>query len=62
MRWVSIKRKCGDVSIYLIEGCGKTLTEINDTMPHTYIVWVYAQNVHSHIATQEMSVIRHPSV
>lgn len=40
LRLVSIKRKCGDVSIHLIEGCGKTLTEINDTMPHTYIVWV----------------------
>ena len=62
LRLVSIKRKCGDVSIHLIEGCGKTLTEINDTMPHTYIVWVHAQNMHNHIATQEMSVIRHPSV
>ena len=31
-------------------------------MPHTWIVWVYAQNVHSHIATQEMSAVRHPLV
>ena len=29
-------------------------------MPHTWIVWVYAQIVHSHIATQEMSAIRSP--
>ena len=27
-------------------------------MPHTWIVWVYAQIVHSHIATQEMSAVR----
>ena len=28
-------------------------------MPHTWIVWgIYAQNVHSHIATQEMSAVR----
>ena len=31
-------------------------------MPHTWIVWVHAQIVHSHIAIQEMSVIRHPTV
>ena len=31
-------------------------------MPHTWIVWVYAQNVHSRIATQEMSAVRHPLV
>ena len=31
-------------------------------MPHTWIVWVHAQKVHSHIAIQEMSVIRHPTV
>ena len=31
-------------------------------MPHTWIVWVYAQIVHSHIATQEMSAIRSPSL
>ena len=30
-------------------------------MPHTWIVWVYAQYVHSHIATQEMSAVRMPS-
>ena len=29
-------------------------------MPHTWIVWVYAQIVHSHIAIQEMSVAHHP--
>ena len=27
-------------------------------MPHTWIVWVYAQIVHSHIAIQEMSATR----
>ena len=27
-------------------------------MPHTWIVWVYAQSVHSHIAIQEMSAVR----
>ena len=27
-------------------------------MPHTWIVWVHAQTVHSHIAIQEMSAIR----
>ena len=26
-------------SVYLIEGCGKTYARINDTMPHTWIVW-----------------------
>ena len=26
-------------------------------MPHTWIVWVYAQTVHSHIAIQEMSAV-----
>ena len=31
-------------------------------MPHTWIVWVYAQIVHSHIAIQEMSAIRSPSL
>ena len=40
----------------------KDLKRINDTMPHTWIVWVYAQIVHSHIATQEMSAIRSPSL
>ena len=46
------------IPVYLIEGCGKTRTKTNDTMPHTWIVWVYAQIVRSHIAIQEMSVIR----
>mgnify|MGYP003291865484 CR=1 FL=1 len=31
-------------------------------MPHTWIVWVHAQKVHSHIAIQEMSAVRHPTV
>jgi hypothetical protein len=46
------------ILVYLQEGCGKTYGRINDTMPHTWIVWVYAQSVHSHIAIQEMSVVR----
>ena len=29
-------------------------------MPHTWIVWVYAQTVHSRIAIQEMSAVRYP--
>ena len=29
-------------------------------MPHTWIVWVYAQSVQSRIATQEMSAVRYP--
>ena len=29
--------------------------------PHTWIVWVYAQSVHSHITIQEMSAVRLPS-
>ena len=37
------KRKCGVDFVYLIEGCGKTYARINDTMPHTWIVWVHAQ-------------------
>ena len=48
------------ISVYLIEGCGKTYARINDTMPHTWIVWVYAQSVHSRIAIQEMSAVRYP--
>ena len=31
-------------------------------MPHTWIVWVHAQRVHSHIAIQEMSAVRYPTV
>ncbi len=46
------------ILVYLQEGCGKTLERINVAMPHTWIVWVYAQSVHSLIATQEMSAIR----
>ena len=32
-----IQRKCEAEFVYLIEGCGKTLYEINDTKPHTRI-------------------------
>jgi len=27
------------ISVYLIEGSDKTQAKINDTMPHTWIVW-----------------------
>ena len=47
--------------VYLLEGCGMTYGRINDTMPHTWIVWVDAQSVHSHIAIQEMSAVRSSS-
>ena len=47
--------------VYLLEGCGMTYGRIKDTMPHTWIVWVDAQRVHSHIAIQEMSAVRSSS-
>ena len=51
------------ISVYLQRGSDKTLTKINDTMPHTWIVWgIYARIVHSHIAIQEMSAVRYPTV
>lgn len=56
--WVILSRKCGVGFIYLQEGCGKTCKRVNDAMPHTWIVWVYAQSVHRHIAIQEMNAIR----
>ena len=59
MGWYK-NRKCGDDSVYLQEGCGKTQAKTNDTMPHTRIVWGVCTKVHSHIATQEMSAVRHP--
>ena len=31
------KRKCGDDIRNPTEGCGKTLTKIHDTIPHTRI-------------------------
>ena len=32
-------------------------------MPHTWIVWgIYARIVHNHIAIQEMSAVRYPTV
>ena len=27
------------IPVYLLEGCGMTYARINDTMPHTWIVW-----------------------
>ena len=51
------------ISVYLQRGSDKTLTKINDTMPHTWIVWgIYARIVHSRIAIQEMSAVRYPTV
>ena len=38
---------------YLIEGCGKTQAKINDTIPHTWIVWGrYAESVQPHSYTR----------
>ena len=46
------------ISVYLQRGSDKTLTKINETMPHTWIVWgIYARIVHSRIAIQEMSAV-----
>ena len=46
------------ISVYLQRGSDKTQAKINDTMPHTWIVWgIYARIVHSHIAIQEMSAV-----
>ena len=60
--WVYKQRKCGVDFRLSNRRLWKDLTVINDTMPHTWIVWVYAQIVHSHIATQEMSAVRCPTV
>ena len=58
MRWISIKTESVELILGLFtRGLWKDLTKINATMPHTWIVWVYAQRVHSHIAIQEMSVV-----
>ena len=44
--------------VYLIEGCGKTLIAINDTIPHTRIDMGYrAQNVLNHKYLYEVSVV-----
>ena len=41
------------ISVYYYEGCGKTQTEINDTMPHTWTVWGrYAERVQPHSYTR----------
>ena len=61
MRWVQTKEKCGVDFVYLCESCGKTRTETNDAIPHTWIVWVMHQKEHSHTTTQEVSAIR-PSI
>ena len=50
------------ISVYHYEGCGMTLTEINATMPHTWIVWDICRELHSRITIQEMSAVRYPSV
>ena len=54
-------RKCGVDSRLSNRRLWKDLTVINDTMPHTWIVWgIDAQIVHSRIAIQEMSAVRYP--
>ena len=57
MRWVIKTESVELTSVYLNGGSDKTLKRINDTRPHTWIVWVYAQIVHSRIAIQEMSAV-----
>ena len=37
--WIYTKRKCEACSRLLQEGCGKTRTKINDTNPHTRMIW-----------------------
>ena len=46
-------------SVHLIEGCGKTLTKINDTIPHTRIDMGYrgTQKVPVHRYLYEVSVV-----
>ena len=51
-------RKCGVDIRLLSRRLWKDPTKTNATMPHTWIVWVYAQIVHSRIAIQEMSAVR----
>ena len=48
--------------VYQVGGCGMTLTEINDAIPHTWIVWGrYAERIPPHSYTRK-SVVRRPSV
>ena len=48
--------------VYQVGGCGMTLTEINDAIPHTWIVWGRcAERTHPHSYTRK-SVVRRPSV
>ena len=46
--------------VYLLEGCGKTLSKIDDTIPHTRIDMGYrgTQNVPVHRDLYEVSVAR----
>ena len=41
-------------SVHLIEGCGKTLTKINDTIPHTRIDMGYGG--HAECARPQVSI------
>ena len=45
--------------VYLLEGCGKTQSEINDTIPHTRIDMGYwsTQNVPVHRHLYEVGVV-----
>ena len=47
------------ISVYLSEGCGKTLVEINDTIPHTRIDMGYydAKKHHTTIIYTKVSVV-----
>ena len=50
------------IPVYQVGGSDKTLTKINDTMPHTWIVWDMRKELHSHITIQEIGVARSPLV
>ncbi len=47
MRRVNVKKESVEmIPAYQSEGCGMTQAKINDTMPHTWIVWgMYAQEM-----------------
>ena len=49
--------------VYLIEGCGKTLSEINDTIPHTVVDMEYqgAECTYPMYLHEVSVVTRHPS-
>ena len=51
------KRKCGADFRLSNERLWNAQLKINDTRPHTWIVWGVCQEGHSHITIQEMSAV-----